>query len=125
MSDAGLPPSQERILAELHAEFRDGLAERLGHMDRAIEQLVAGPDPSAALGDLYRAAHSLKGTAMAYGATELMEPVTALAAAVRAALDVGTDPSTGDRDRFATDVNRLRGAVERYRARAEDGGGPA
>jgi HPt (histidine-containing phosphotransfer) domain-containing protein len=71
--------SEEELLAEIYREFREGLPERLDRMRAALEGLVATNDEEAAQ-LFYRTAHSLKGTAASFEATELVQPATTLAA---------------------------------------------
>ena len=44
--DSDRDAAQKQVLAELHAEFSNGLDERLHRMDRALEQIAGNREPS-------------------------------------------------------------------------------
>lgn len=67
----------DALLAEIHREFREGLAGRLGRLHTSLERLAAGYEREAAE-TFYRTAHSLKGTAPAFDAHGLVEPASEL-----------------------------------------------
>ena len=69
MADARrLPPEQ---FAALYAQFARGLPARVAAMRQALDALGAGPSVEAATA-LYLTAHALRGTAMTYGALDLV-----------------------------------------------------
>lgn len=75
-------PSVSEEPAELRREFREGLGARLDRMRDALTLLEDGFAREAAE-RLYRAAHSLQGTATAFGARELGERAAPLAELAR------------------------------------------
>ncbi len=76
------PQEADARLAEIHREFREGLAARLERLHASLERLAAGYDREAAE-TFYRTAHSLKGTAPSFDARGLVEPARTLSSVGR------------------------------------------
>lgn len=111
------PQEADALLAEIHREFREGLAGRLERLHTSLEQLAAGYDREAAE-TFYRTAHSLKGTAPAFEAHALVEPAAALSSVGRRWFEDGTvspEQIAGAREQFA----RLEHETERFIAEKE------
>ncbi len=107
----------DALLAEIHREFREGLAERLERLQTSLERLAAGYDREAAE-MFYRTAHSLKGTAPSFDAHALVEPAAALSNVGRRWFEEGTvdsDEMSGAREQLA----RLSAETERFIAEKE------
>ena len=109
--------SEEELLAEIYREFREGLTERLDKMRAALEELTtAHNEETAQL--FYRTAHSLKGTAASFEATELVQPATTLAA-IGLPWYEGVVPIADDIEAAFRGLEQLGKAVEQYSARME------
>ncbi len=107
----------EALLAEIHREFREGLAGRLERLRTSLERLAAGYELEAAE-TFYRTAHSLKGTAPAFGADALVEPAAALSSVGRRWFEeerVNSEEISSAREH----LERLRGETERFIAEKE------
>ena len=105
------------LLAEIYREFRDGLPARLETIRVSLEALAEGYDSEAAE-SFYRTAHSLKGTAPAFGAHGLVAPAAALADVGRRWFEEGA-VGAAEASAALEELERLRIAVERYAAETE------
>lgn len=102
-------------LAALRLAFAEGLSDRHATMDAALTRLAGGwtrPEGER----LYFAAHSLEGTAAAYGAEELVAPAVSLAGRGRRWLHEG-NVTPEELDAARLDLQALRHAIDQYRAR--------
>ncbi len=105
------------LLAAIRLEFSQRLPARLETMRSSLMELSRAYDPDAA-DAFFRAAHSLKGTAPSFGASELADGATVLAEAGRmwlAARSASSDEVTEARER----LELLTEAVARFRAGIE------
>ncbi len=109
--------SEEELLVEVYREFREGLPERLDKMRAALEELATAHDEETAQ-LFYRIAHSLKGTAASFEATELVQPATSLAAICLPWYE-GVVPKADDIEAAFRGLEQLGEAVEQYSARME------
>ncbi len=112
-------PDADALLAEIHREFREGLAGRLERLHTSLERLAGGYEREAAE-TFYRTAHSLKGTAPAFGAQALVEPAAALSSLGRRWFEaeaVNPEEIPGAR----VHLQRLSAETERFIAEAEGG----
>lgn len=112
-----MPPE---IMAQLRREFQASLPGRLATMEGALEALGSGYVSDAAA-EFHRSAHSLKGTAAAYEAEELIEPATKLTELGMHLLETGAVTQT-DRTAAAKLLGELQRAVDRYPTRMPEGG---
>ena len=104
-------------VAQIRREFSAGLPARVERMRSALDAVAHGYDAAMAE-NFYYAAHSLNGTAASFGAHELVDPAAFLAELGRRWLRVGA--VTAEQLSLASDeLERLRMAVEQYRARIE------
>ena len=104
-------------VAEVRREFSAGLGARLDLMRSALDAVAEGFDPAMAE-SLYHAAHSLEGTAASFGAHELVDHAAFLAELGRRWLH--SRVATPEQLSAASgELDRLRLAVEEYRARIE------
>ncbi len=109
----------DALLAEIHREFREGLAGRLDRLQTSLDRLAAGYEREAAE-TFYRTAHSLKGTAPAFGAQALVEPAVELSSLGRRWFEaeaVDPDEIPGAREQ----LELLSAETERFIAEAESG----
>ena len=105
--------------AEVRAEFVAGLGRRVETMHQALAQLEACFDPAAAQ-TLYRAAHSLNGTAGSFGVEDLADAAGDLEVLSRGWLE--HELLAPDEWRAAAAaLKELDGAVRSYRAAASAG----
>ena len=108
-------------VAQIRREFSDGLPARVERMRSALDAVAHGYDAAMAE-TFYYAAHSLNGTAASFGAHELVDPAAFLAELGRRWLRVGA--VTAEQLSSASgELERLRMAVEQYRARIERSAG--
>lgn len=107
----------DELLAEIYREFRDGLPARLETIRVSLEALAEGYDSEAAE-SFYRTAHSLKGTAPAFGAHGLVAPATSLADAGRRWFEQG-ELDAAEASAAFKELEQLRIEVERYSAEVE------
>jgi HPt (histidine-containing phosphotransfer) domain-containing protein len=107
----------DELLAEIYREFRDGLPARLETIRVSLEALAEGYDSEAAE-SFYRTAHSLKGTAPAFGAHGLVAPATALADAGRRWFEQ-RELDAAEASAAFEELEQLRIEVERYSAEVE------
>jgi len=114
--------SPDQLLAEVHREFRAGLADRVETLRSALARLAGGYDRAAA-DAFYRTAHTLKGTAASFEADELVEPAAALTDLGLRWFEGGAlDPP--EVDAALRQLERLVEAIKSYRERVEgDAGG--
>jgi signal transduction histidine kinase/HPt (histidine-containing phosphotransfer) domain-containing protein len=105
--------------AEVRAEFVAGLARRVETMQGALAALEHGFDAAQAE-VLYRAAHSLSGTAGSFGADDLSDVAGDLEQLARDWLQRG-DALTDERRAAAAALKELDGAARAYRATATAG----
>ena len=110
----------EKLIAEIHREFREGLPARLETMRESLLTLSEGYD-SQAVELFYRTAHSLKGTAPSFGADVLVPPSSALAEVGRRWFEDGGLNVEEVSAAFAT-LEQLSAAMAEYAAETEDGG---
>ncbi len=122
MSTPNLPEDADQLLAEIHKEFRDGLPARLERLRSTLELLAEGFDSQAAEA-FFRAAHSLKGTAPAFGAYELAQHASALAERGRRWHE-GGKLETPEVASALKELEWLEAAVKRFVAE-RDGASPA
>lgn len=107
-------------MAKLRREFQASLPGRVATMEGALETLGFGYVPEAAE-RFHQSAHSLKGTAAAYEADELVEPATKLTELGLRFL--GTRARTPTELTAAAELlGELRRAVDRYRLRMPEPG---
>lgn len=119
MERAGDDPFEsDELLAEIRAEFCDGLGDRLATLQRAVERL-AEDEPDAAE-SLYRTAHTLKGTAPSFGAEGLVQPASALADLGRRWCE-GESVSAAGIKAAREQLGHLGVAIERYVAKVRGG----
>jgi signal transduction histidine kinase/DNA-binding response OmpR family regulator/HPt (histidine-containing phosphotransfer) domain-containing protein len=107
-------------LAAVRAEFAAGLGQRIQTMRTALERLDQAFD-SASTEVLYRAAHSLTGTAASFGAQSLAHVAADLEDLARGWLRKGEAPSE-ERRVAAAAVAELDAAAREYRAASRSGG---
>lgn len=107
-------------LAQVHREFREGLAGRVSSLRRALERLTLGHEP-AAVESLFHAAHSLKGTAPSFGAHELSAPAAELTEIARVWREAGGSRAGADLERARILVRGLEAAAARFVGRAGEG----
>jgi PAS domain S-box-containing protein len=105
--------------AEVRAEFVGGLGRRVETMHQALAELEAGfrAEPAEVL---YRAAHSLTGTAASFGADDLGEAAGDLEELARGWLN-RTELPTDEWRAAAAALKELDGAARAYRATAVAG----
>jgi HPt (histidine-containing phosphotransfer) domain-containing protein len=122
MSTSNMPEDADQLLAQIHREFRDGLPARLERLRSTLELLAAGFNEQAAE-TFFRTAHSLKGTAPAFGADELAQHAGALAERGRRWHE-GGKLETPEVTSALKELEWLEAAVERFVAE-KDGASPA
>ncbi len=104
-------------VAQIRREFSAGLPARVERMRSALDAMAHGYDAAMAE-SFYHAAHSLNGTAASFGAHELVDHAAFLAELGRRWLRVCA--VTAEQLSSASgELERLRLAVEQYRARIE------
>jgi HPt (histidine-containing phosphotransfer) domain-containing protein len=104
-------------VAQIRREFSAGLPARVERMRSALDAVAHGYDAAMAE-TFYHAAHSLNGTAASFGAHELVDHAAFLAELGRCWLRVRA--VTAEQLSSASgELERLRLAVEQYRARIE------
>ena len=104
-------------VAQIRREFSAGLPARVERMRSALDTVAHGYDAAMAE-TFYYAAHSLNGTAASFGAHELVDHAAFLAELGRGWLRVRV--VTAEQLSSASgELERLRLAVEQYRARIE------
>ena len=106
-------------LAQVRAEFAAGLGQRLDTMRSALGELERGYRPEAAE-TLYRAAHSLTGTAASFGADALAQAAGDLETLARGWLGNGQSPPD-ERRVAAAALKELDAAAREYRATVHPG----
>lgn len=109
-------------VAQLRKEFRAGLPERLARLMSGLAALRATPD-SQTIETFYLEAHSLKGTARAYGAEHVALRAADLSSLAGAWHDSGSLPKA-ELETAETQLERLRQAIEQYRQHADAGEQP-
>ena len=111
-----ITPSDEvnldEALAEVRKEFDRGLPERLATLSTALDVLSQSFDAGAAETFFFNA-HSLKGTAGAFGADGMVQPAREMADRARQWLKQG-DASARGLAAAREELERLREAVNRY-----------
>ncbi len=117
MSTENKPENADALLAEIHREFRDGLPARIEKLRSSLQRLDQGHDAEAAE-TFYRTAHSLKGTAPAFGAHALLEPATILSDLGRGWFEDGA-VGPGELTGAWAALEQLSEAVDRFIAEAE------
>src|SRR2546422_5948079 len=105
--------------AEVRVEFVTGLARRIETMQSALAGLAGGFDTQQAE-TLYRAAHSLGGTAASFGAEDLADVAGDLEQLARGWLQRG-DVLVDEQRAAAAALKELDGAARAYRATAAAG----
>ena len=105
----------ERAVAALRREFAAGLEERLTRLRAALGRLEHDDTPEARQA-FHLPAHSLKGTAAAYQADELVSHAARLTIMGRRWLDMGATPAA-ERAEAAVELAALEAAIVRYRQR--------
>ena len=111
------PTGEQDTVAQIRREFCAGLPARVERMRSALDAVAEGFDPAMAE-SFYHAAHSLEGTAASFGAHELVDHAVFLAELGRRWLRdhaVRAEESLS----ASSELERLRLAVEQYRARIE------
>ena len=110
------PPKDEKNLeeavAEVRKEFDSGLSGRLNTLTSALDTLQQAFESGAAE-TFFFSAHSLKGTAGAFGADDLVEPARELSEISRGWLKRG-EASTQELADARDELERLRQAVNGY-----------
>lgn len=101
-------------LAEVQQEFQQGLTDRLSLMESAFAKLEEGFDTDAAQ-KIFHQAHSLKGTAGAFGADTLVGPAREISAIARGWVD-RTDTTESELSDVRRELGRLRQAVTDYQS---------
>lgn len=115
------PFDHERALAQVRREFVGGLGARLVSIRVALDRLAREFAPRHAEA-FYLPVHSLKGTAAAFGATELVPHATRLADLGRVWRESGAAPPATDVASARRELELLETAVQRYVDRLPDGG---
>ena len=111
------PTGEHDPVAQIRREFSAGLPARVERMRSALDAVAHGYDAAMAE-TFYHAAHSLQGTAASFGAHELVDHAAFLAELGRRWLRVRA--VTAEQLSSASgELERLRIAVEQYRARIE------
>ena len=111
------PTGEHDPVAQIRREFSAGLPARVERMRSALDAVAHGYDAAMAE-TFYHAAHSLDGTAASFGAHELVDHAAFLAELGRRWLRVRA--VTAEQLSSASgELERLRLAVEQYRARIE------
>lgn len=111
------PTGEHDPVAPIRREFSAGLPARVERMRTALDEVAHGYDAAMAE-TLYYAAHSLKGTAASFGAHELVDHAAFLAELGRRWLRVRAVRAEQLSSALG-ELERLRLAVEQYRARIE------
>ena len=111
------PTGEHDPVAQVRREFSAGLGARLDLMRSALDVVAHGYDAVMAE-TFYHAAHSLVGTAASFGAHELVDHAAFLAELGRRWLRVRA-VTAEQLSSAAGELERLRLAVEQYRARIE------
>ncbi len=111
------PTGEHDPVAPIRREFSAGLPARVERMRSALDALARGYDAAMAE-TLYYAAHSLKGTAASFGAHELVDHAAFLAELGRLWLRVQA-VTTEQLSSASGELERLRMAIEQYRARIQ------
>ncbi len=119
---AGAPgaPDREAAVAALRREFAAGLPDRLAILRDALATLARGDD-AAARDALHRGAHSLKGTAAAYGAAAVAACARTLEDRGRRWNEAGGAPPD-ERTAAAVELDALERAARAYHASVADAG---
>ncbi len=104
--------SLEGAVAEVRKEFDEGLPDRLNTLTSALDSLTPGFESDAAETFFFNA-HSLKGTAGAFGADDLVDPARALSEISRGWLRRG-EASAQELADARDELERLREAVNGY-----------
>ena len=100
-------------VAQLRREFCAGLPQRLDRLDFALTALRRAPSPEM-IEIVHLQSHSLKGTALAYGAEEVARHAAVLSGRASGWLD-GAPPLTADLTVATEQLELLKQAVDRYR----------
>ncbi len=111
------PTGEHDPVAQIRREFSAGLPARVERMRSALDAVAHGYDAAMAE-TFYHAAHSLNGTAASFGAHELVDHAAFLAELGRRWLRVRA-VTAEQLSSAAGELERLRLAVEQYRARIE------
>ena len=111
------PTGEHGPVAQIRREFSAGLPARVERMRSALDAVAHGYDAAMAE-TFYHAAHSLNGTAASFGAHELVDHAAFLAELGRRWLRVRA-VTAEQLSSAAGELERLRLAVEQYRARIE------
>jgi chemotaxis protein histidine kinase CheA len=106
-------------VAQLEREFRASLPNRLARLMNGLVALQLTPDRQT-IEAFYLEAHSLKGTAKAYGADHVALRAAGLSSLAGAWHDSGSLP-TADLETAETQLERLREAIEQYRQHIDAG----
>ena len=109
-------------VAQLKREFSAGLPDRLDRLTTGLSALRKTPN-SETIETFYLEAHSLKGTAKAYGADQVARRASDLSSLAGAWHDRGSLPNA-DLETAETQLERLREAIEQYRQHADTGEQP-
>lgn len=109
--------AKEELLAEIRCEFSTGLPDRLETIRSALGELARGFEQQATE-VFYRSAHSLKGTALSFDGREMADHAAVLAETGYRWLKQG-EVAPDELTAAVEELERLRSAVERYRARIE------
>ncbi|KPK65856.1 MAG: hypothetical protein AMS21_03700 [Gemmatimonas sp. SG8_38_2] len=112
----------EKLIAEIHREFREGLPARLETMRDSL-QILSESYESEVAELFYRTAHSLKGTAPSFGADVLVPPSAALAEVGRRWFEDGR-LSVEEVSAALVKLEQLSVAMAEYAAETEGGGAP-
>ncbi len=118
------PPPQDPTgghdpVAQVRREFSAGLGARLNLMRSALDAVAEGGGVDPAMAEsFYHAAHSLEGTAAAFGAHELVDHAVFLAELGRRWMRVRA-VRVEESLSASGELERLGLAVEQYRARIE------
>ncbi len=104
---------------ELVGEFLDGRDERLGELTAAIDALKANPADRAALGDLRRHFHRLKGAGSTFGFALISTIAREGESLCLEIVESGRRPALVDRARWRTLVDQLRVEFAAGRAQLE------
>lgn len=101
------PQAYQRMLAEMTAEYRSALPEKLSHIVSLWKELTSGDWSPTKCEELHRGAHTIAGAAKTFG-------LPAVSAAARS-LEEALEPLGGSGKADSDDLRRIGALVEALR----------
>lgn len=104
------PQAYQRMMAEMNAEYRRALPEKLTHIEALWARLASGGWSAPACEELLRSAHTVAGSAKTFGLAAVSDAARSLEEALAPLGGTGV-PASGDLGRIGALIEALRTAA--------------